>query len=888
MRLIRGAPGTGKTARVFQAFSDAVRSQPVTNSETALRIVVPTATLVRHYQHELARTGLVFDPNSVVSLSRFALECAPALSLAPAGLVRALVRTALSRLQLPEFIQVAETPGMADIIIETITRFENAGCTPDRLAKIRTLSPLGKAFHRVWKEVDAAIAQRGFAMRGQLFREAAASIPPAKIWIDGFLRFSPLESDFLRAIAAACDVTLTLTEGPVTFDAYRFAMELGASDRLLPGSPRPPQPIAVQAPSPDREADEIARRILALHAEGTEFAAIAVALREVEAWLPLLRTTFDRFGIPARYYFSWPVARHPVAVFLRGLMDCALKDWDFASALSAFRAHPAWGHTADFDRFDFKVREAMPNHGAEALLSLCESDTLRARLTDCIKVSAWRSELLPAELWRRRLQHLAETLYSIRTVAEPQDYAAVETARSHAAGLRAWSAALDTAVHIYAAETPVSFEKFHAVVADALDATGMQIPDDRHNVVHVMSAFEARQWQVKTLFVCGMTSRDYPRRAAQNLLFPDSDLESLRRAGIPLRTSADEDRDEELLFDSLKTRASENLILTVAARDSGGNTVVPSRHFVEAGSIANAPACKVTINVSALEESRAGHISEALLPALAAQHQSIALTKLEDLAKCRFRFFSERTLALKGVPDRPDERLSASAAGLIVHEAMELWLADRTRDFVSLFETTFDEFCRDKNILPGYQLEVNRVRLRRVARKVNESVSWPLVSSELEADCSFILPNNVKVTCRIDRIDRLLNDDCIVVDYKSGKTANVKKLVERETSLQGPLYALAVRDTRHLKPIAMVFLAVRENKIFGWGDMPDLLPIPPDWMESARDRTVARLRSFLAGDVHAEPTHADDCIWCDFKHACRVEIQQPEMQIVRIGAVGGN
>ena len=494
---------------------------------------------------------------------------------------------------------------MADIVIETITRFENAGCTPDRLSKDRKLSPLAKAFLRVWTDVDAAIVERNFATRGHLLRQAATSVPPTKIWIDGFMRFSPLESNLLRAIAATCDVTLTLTDGPVTFDAYRFAMELGARDRLLPGISRHAQTVAVQAPEPEREADEIARRILELHAEGTDFSDIAVALRDVDAWLPLLRTTFDHFGIPARAYFSSPVAKHPVAVFLNGLIACALKDWDFASVLTAVRPHPAWGHNADFDRFDFKVREAMPNRGAEALLSLCDSDQLRARLTDCLKVNAWRHENMPPDLWRRRFQQLAESLYTIRTVAEPDDYASIETARSHAAGLRAWSAALDTAVHFWCDATPVSLERFHAVVADALDAAGMQIPDDRHNVVHLMSAFEARQWQVKTLFVCGMTARDYPRRAPENLLFSDTELERLRRAGIPLRTSADEDRDEELLFESLKTRATENLILTASARDSGGNTLVPSRHFTEAPLIVKAPPCKVEVRTPATESGKA-------------------------------------------------------------------------------------------------------------------------------------------------------------------------------------------------------------------------------------------------------------------------------------------
>src|SRR3954462_6675608 len=164
MRLIRGVPGSGKTRLVFREFAQAPSNR---------RIIVPTATLVRHYQHELARAGLVFDPGQVVSLSRFAQDCAPDLKLAPASLIHALTRDVLSRLQLPEFTQVAATRGMADIVLENITRFENAGLTPERLGKSRTLSVHAKAFQRVWKDIDAAITQRGFATRGQLFRRAA-------------------------------------------------------------------------------------------------------------------------------------------------------------------------------------------------------------------------------------------------------------------------------------------------------------------------------------------------------------------------------------------------------------------------------------------------------------------------------------------------------------------------------------------------------------------------------------------------------------------------------------------------------------------------------------------------------------------------------------------
>jgi len=117
--------------------------------------------------------------------------------------------------------------------------------------------------------------------------------------------------------------------------------------------------------------------------------------------------------------------------------------------------------------------------------------------------------------------------------------------------------------------------------------------------------------------------------------------------------------------------------------------------------------------------------------------------------------------------------------------------------------------------------------------------------------------------------------DCVIVDYKSGKSTNVEKLVESSARLQGPLYALAVREKLGLRTIAMMYIAVREDKRFGWGAVPgvdlDLKEMPPDWIEAARARSVERLASFLGGAVRAEPLEPGTCRWCDFVQSCRVE-----------------
>ena len=871
MKLIRGAPGSGKTALVFREFKDALRT-----GRTDLRIVVPTATLVRHFQHELARDGMVFSPHSVVSLSRFVKERAAGVDLVPDGLLHAIVRHTLRRNRFPEFAGVATTDGMAATVIDTISLFENAASTPDQLASVRRSGADAKAFTRLWRAVTDRVHECGYHMRAEVTRVAAGNEQTAKIWLDGFLTFSPLEREFVGSLARVCDVTLTMTDAPSADEIRRFALQLGSEERLLPGSARKPAVTLIEAPGLEREADEIARRILGLHDRGTPFREIGVALRDVGSYLSLLRGTFERFGIPAHFYFGSPLRRHPVATFLGGLVSGALNDWNFEAALETLRAHPRWGRSADFDRFDFAVREAMPGHGAAALLRLCERDWLREEIAVCLKTEAWKNTPRKPAEWLTAFESLAAGLYRPGVLEAPRDHNDVETARSHVAALRSWSAAIATAAAFWnPADQAVSLDEFWRVATDVIDSAVVQFAADRPVVVHVMSVYEARQWDLTCLFVCGMTDRDFPRQHPQNLLFPDHDIERLYST-IPLRRAADEEREEQFLFDSLKTRATTSLFVSVPEKDAAGKSVERSRWLLDfPGTTDQARACIPEQSFAAAGLAVAGRIQSPMLhTAMADLHKQISLTALEDLAQCRFKFFARKTLGLKPPPQRPGDRLTPRVTGSVLHLALERWLADKGRDFVELFELVFDETCVKERLPAGYKLEVERIQFREIARRVSAKDLWD-AESRPEVGLTLELPGGITVTCRVDRIDVFPNSDCVIVDYKSSKTANVKKLVASRTRLQGPLYALAVREELKLNPVAVIYWAVRDDERYGWGRIPGTIhefdPMPPNWAEDARTRTIERLSGFLRGAVHAHPEETEPCRWCDYRHACRVE-----------------
>ncbi len=873
MRIVRGAPGTGKTALVFREFKEAL------GQGRDPRIVVPTATLVRHFQHDLARDGVICRPRSVISLARFVAELAgDDVQLAPPALTRSLIRSSLKLLDLPAFAEAARTDGMAAVVEETITLFENAGCGPERLSG-KTLAHRAKAFARVWTAVDKDLLATGFCSRLRQFRAAIANAKPMDLWFDGFLHFSQLEVELLEALGDVGRVVVIAGEDNT---ASLF-------DERTTGTPRRPKMVEVAAESVEREADDIARRILELQANGTPFREIGVAVRDAAVYEPLLRGVFERFGIPARFYFSRPLLGHPAATFIGGLIDAALRGWDHRETLEALRADPRWGMSGSFDRFEFEVREHLPDRGVNELLKLASEDYKR-RLTDCTAIRHWPEESLRPADWARRLEQLAAKLYLPGRLDPATSFADVESARSQTAGLRAFVEAATDVADLWPPERGlITLAEYWAVAGQAVREASYRVPDDRRDVVHVLSSYEARQWDVSALFVCGMTNRDYPRRSAQNLLFPDTEIDGLRRAGIPLRRTSDLEEDEDQLWGELRCRARRELLVTWPRHDAGGRSVEASRYLGERDEIDAAQACIPAGGGPNRRGARGRIVSDQLLDALAGAHTTMSVTAVEDLAQCRFKFFAGRTLGLRPAPERPEERLQPKVTGLIMHEALEEWLkSNRTADFVALFDEAFKTACREKHLPPGFRLEVERTFLRAIAAKVSATEQWKPLETQAEVPFSLPLMPSITINGRMDRIDRMNDTDCVIVDYKSGRAKRVESFIQNRAKLQGPLYALAARDNLGLRTIAMMYVAVREDKRFGWGDVPgaelDLLPMPEDWIEAAQALAISRVQDLLAGLIEASPTEEADCRFCDFRHACHVKEDKPALVEIAGGA----
>ena len=847
--LLTGPSGSGKTYRILSEFREAVRAR-----RKGFRLVVPTATLATHLAHQLAREGLVFSPRSIVTLAGFTSEICPDLELADNVMLTLAAETAALEVNAPEFERVSRMPGFHAALVSTIGELDGAGCTPEQFAQIRPESPFARPLLAVWRHMDRQLKERGLLTRSQMLRRTAGVIraegSAQRVWFDGFMGFARPELEVIEALAAKADVTVALPPLTTAIGALADLRAAGFTFEEMDHEGPPGDATWFQAENLEREADEIARRILLYQESGNEFRDIAVVLRNTED-ASLLETTFERFGIPTRSYFSGALADHPVAGFGMRLMEALLSGWDLEATLAAMRLMPGLAPSALLDQWDVKIRELIPGRG---LVGPAE----RFGALD-----SWREARWSGERWADVLGEIPGRF----APPQPRDgtsWNETRIERSQAAASKAWADAMQRAAKWIGLGTFVRLEEFWRTASAVVRLSSLNVPDGRRNVVHVMSVYEARQWNPAVMFLPNLTEKIFPRYHAQDPFLPDSAIRTLKEAGVRMRDSKDRDAEESCLFDAVAARRGQ-VCLSYPRRNGRGDENLRSSFL-----------SRVRASESQVMAARPA----AAMPPVAMRapvrveigerHAYFTPSGLEAYARCPFQFFAGRTLKLGSLPDTPADRLSYLVQGTIVHDVLRQWTSTRG-EVGPIFDAVFDAVCKDEHIQSTYLTEVLRRQMLGALEGFCERFE---TYGESEAERKFdleVLPG-VELRGRIDRVDMTESGGAVIIDYKY--SAQLKQNVDDESKLQGVLYTIAAQRKLNLKPQATVFLSLKkEMKPVGWGDLPGLklAPITSDWLEKGLE-TVGRMTSEIRdGVVQARPSDLRHCEYCDFRDACRYE-----------------
>ncbi len=877
MRLLTGPAGSGKTSFVLERLRDALGRK-----DAAIRLLVPTATMAQHLQNRLAREGFVFSPALVQTLSGFVDEWTPEVPQVPDAVLYLIVEQAVERARRPEFARVAHMPGFCASVARTIGEFSSAGCDSARLARCLPEAPLAAAFLAVYQEVDRELGRRGLALRARRLEHAAQRIgsegtPGIRtILMDGFHALPDPELAVIAALGRHTDLTLTLADADLTGEARARLLGMGFGEERMARTRPAPVLALVKAPGIEREAEEIARRILEQAAAGRPFREMGIVVRAEDTYVPVLRTTLERFGIPARFYFDEDLERHPAARFLSGLVDAMLGGWDHAQTLAVLRLAPRFADSNAMDRFDFDVRGQIPNAGLGELKSLLVgpegrprspgAERLLHKIDSLASIEEWRSFALAPKDWAARLKTAGSLFRPARPFAGVDHGMAIEL-RGQAAVLKEFDEALDEAAGALEAGRPMHLADFWRAVKAVLRLKPLRVPDRRRNVVHVLSAPEARQWVLPVVFICGMVEKQFPQFHRQEPFFPDAARCRLNAAGIRVRTAEEFEREERALFDSAVTRATLVATLSYPEFDARGDRNLPSLFLEELQLVPEeARAVRVRPRHAPPPRRTAEIQAPALREFLRERSARQSPTRIEVYLQCPFQYFAARTLRLKEPPALPEARLDFLTQGNIVHAVLAKWYLE-PRDIEALFLEEFARVLEEKRIPQGYHTERLRNAMIDDLRAFAADGRWPVAGmrSQTEREFEFAMGDGLTIAGKIDRLDIAEDGRAWVTDYKYSRS--VKAKLQDENLLQAPLYLIGAQRCFGVEPAGMSYVALKSGvEVAGWE-----AEFPEGFFEQAEARTLQAVEDIRAGRVAPDPADRDKCRFCDFRDACRVE-----------------
>ncbi|MCC6389640.1 MAG: PD-(D/E)XK nuclease family protein [Bryobacterales bacterium] len=843
-------------------------------------LLVPTSTLAEHLRHSLAREGAFVRPDSIVTLSRFLEPYVRDIPSASPAVIDRFLEAGLRSNPPALFSPLAHSKGLRRMLVSLVQEVGQSAWTPDS-----RYSAAARDFHQLSARLETRLRQAGFTLRPERLKLAAqrlrATPPPWKhIFLTGFYAFTPAELEILSALQPA-DIRLSLPQWDGARESAAALRRMGflESSHHEP----PPQPVAaiVSASTEQEEADDIARRIVSLLDEGRTPGDIGILVRGEHPYVPLLRTTLHRYGIPARFYFQEPLHTHPLARVLLGFLDAIQSHWNYDRLLPLLEM-PLSGIAAApvTDQFIHTLRDRIPAHGLPP-----ELDTL---LPVWRSFEPWASAHHTPAQWAAEFGRL-RALIATPAYTDNIPHTQVLSWRKLLSALDAWRESVKLTAAILP-DQPIPLAEFHSHLREILEHAPITSRDQRRNVVHVLDVYEARQWSLPVVFLCGMLERVFPQYHSAHPILADPDRELLRHQGILLRTSTERQKEETFLFEVAASVAQDRLYLSYPRANSKGEETLPS--FFLARFERDHPHTRAEFAVPARPRPLwpkstppPSRIAEPeLLAALRKARGSLSPTSIETFLQCPFQFFARHILKLNPPPARPHERLDFLLQGNILHQTLAA--SEGSPLFVEeIFSRLFSEACREKSIPPNTRTETVRLELHANLRRFLESPPLSGAATRgIERGFHLRLTAGLRIRGKIDRVVDLPGRGLVVIDYKYSTRDRIRGRIrshDRGELVQGGLYLWAAEQLYHAPPAGMLYCGLRGEitwmgwrlPYFGWeniGESSDPSQLR-EMMRRAIDSTVSVAARIEAGEIRPSPADTKKCAWCDYRDACRVE-----------------
>ena len=805
--------------------------------------------MAEHLRNLLAREGLVLRKGTVTTLSRFVEEVgAPGLAglgVAPtaAELDGVIAETLVE--SCPEgFERVLDTAGLRPAIARALEELWLAEVELEQLGAFEGMAALAD----VGRRVEERLERRGLQPRGKQMTAAAEwlrenRVPGTEtVLFDGFYSFARAEWRLLEALAGQHELLVAMADGVEGKRTSEWGHGKGFRVERVEGDWRKPLERVWEAGSREQEVLAIGRRVMALWEEGVELRRIGVVLRNPASYAGLIEIVFGQLGIPSRSYLAKGLGEHPLTGWARAVMAAVESGFEGEATLAALRWRLCGlGGAAAGDALELELREKLPAQGIGLFLDLKPELAAWADWT----VAEYTAEEAVEQL--RRLWVALEAPAGVGV--DPYRAAAW---RAMAEAREKLEAAWQETAEALPEGTKWSLPAFWREAEAAIAGYRLRERDTRRNVVHVMDAYESRQWELDFVFVPGMVEGEFPKVAAPEPMLPDE-----VRGGLGMKTLEERGKEERELFAVVGKRALRETIWSYPRTGEAGKATVAS---VFLGGLPGA--------------ERAGMLAMESAPARVSENAGVlgsgnyrgvrtwSATEFESYLQCPFQHFAAQGLRLEPLPALPAERLDVLVVGTAAHKAIERWTKEGG-DLERLAEEELDRAVEKARAARGFQYELRRGELLRYLRlyarqALAVEAGWRV---ETEAAVEFAI-DGVKVRGKIDRYDE--RDGVVrVYDYKYSRVEGLS-----EKYVQGGLYVLAM-EARGLEVERFAYVSLKDEGKLRAMEGAELKQV----ITQVREDVQAVVSGVAAGVVAVRPKDRDQCEYCAYHEVCRIRTQ---------------
>jgi len=976
LTLLLGPANSGKLGRVLEWWQERLPCRPV--------VVVPTGPDAAELTAEMVRraTGLIDQAGAVTfdGLVKLLLGRSPRYAT---DLERDLVISKALR-EVPTSALTGSTrlPGAVPALASLLRQLSESGREADEVEAIfarwaagdSTVAGLADDVLRLAASCRHDYRQLGLEDRPSVVRDVATG-PEVANWrrpvaFYGFTSFTPGQRLLVERLAQKVEVLVTFTYDPDREVNLSTPTEISwwrsRSKRVVEAAPgsrayhspaiayldlafmNPRQPEQPPPATSDEygaeqgvrfllasgrraEAELAAEQVGRLLRAGSRPTDIAVVVRHVPSWSPLIARVFESCGIPVAIDERPALGRTGLGhAFLKALRGAVFDDGD---AFLAYLRSPYSGLPPDAaTNLELAYRRGS-ERGAGVLarmartVGLDEVGVVWSLFSSTDTEPAGRLDVCAAAALAERLLVAGIRNGTPCSADVEEDARAFRTLNSALARL----AELDSALQ--ASSSCRAVLDCHSVlrVLDSLPV-GSSSWDEGRGAVQVMSVQRARARRFPIVFLLGLIEGEFPGGSdAPSLLTPEqrAQLDSIG-GGL----FGPESENEAALFVSAVSRASRLLFLSARNAEDDGSEAVPSRFWEWSRSLLGADDSGVLIRTlgdqvyspaSALTSRQyeracaalgltdriggpaervpswnrmTGCLSHPAVLAELAGAQRFNPSALETYARCPFAWFIERAVGVEEL----ERHLDGRCVGQLLHAALsdiyqrldsagQLPLrVDQLQPALELADGVISNLVAGPDC-PGSKAERRLAgwELRRMVRRLFDleiESSWPFVPAQQEMWIGG--PEGVDVGgFRIHgRIDRLDTDPggagVFVIDYKSGSIPSPSALGGAE-ALQLPLYLLALGAGRPgSRVLGGAYLDLSEGKRSGVlaagqklfpGGVPDGCRVLDETHLDelfARTRMVSQeaVEGMRRGDI--APRSGRNCPpWCDLAPVCR-------------------